>query len=61
MKKVDGEGVSGQQGYKVVGVDILWQLCVGSVLVCPWCARVGGLGQCMHIQVSVVCMCSTNM
>ena len=45
----------------MVGEDILWQLCVGSVLVCSWCAWVGGLGQCMHIQVSVGCMCSTDM
>ena len=48
--------MSGQQGCRVVGEDIPWLLCVGSVLVCPWCARVGGLGQCMHIQVSVVYM-----
>ena len=63
MKKdlVDGEGVSGQQGCRVVGEDILGQLCVGSVPVCPWCAWVGGLGQCMHIQVSVVHMCNTDM
>ena len=46
--------MSGQQGYRVVGKDIPWQLCVGSVLVCPWCAWLGGLGQCMHIRAVVV-------
>ena len=53
--------MSGKQGCRVVGVDIPWQLCVGSVLVSPWCAWAGGFGKCMHIQVSVVCMCSTDM
>ena len=38
----------------MVGEDLPWQLSVGSALICPWCACVGGLGQCMHIQVSVV-------
>ena len=45
---------NGQQGCRAVGEDIPWQLCVESDLVCPWFAWVGGLGQCMHIQVSVV-------
>ena len=46
--------MSGQQGCRVVGEDTPWQLCVESVLVCPWCAWVGGLGRCMHFRVSVV-------
>ena len=37
--------MSGQPGCRVVGEDILWQLCVESVLVCPWCAWVGGFGR----------------
>ena len=46
--------MSSQQGCRVVDEDIHWQLCVESVLTCPWCAWVGGLGQCMHIRVSVL-------
>ena len=53
--------MSGQQGCRVVGEDIPWRLCVGNVRVWPWCAWAGGLGQCMHIQVSVVYMYNTDM
>ena len=53
--------MSGQQGCRVVGEDIPWQLCVGSVLVYPLCALVGGIGQCIHIQALVVYMCITDM
>ena len=52
----------GQQGCRAVGEHIPWQLCGESVLVCPWCVWVvSGLGQCLHIQVSVVHMGNRDM
>ena len=45
--------MSGQQGYRVVGEDIPWQLCVGNVLVCPRCAWGKGL-RAMHAYSSFV-------
>ena len=46
--------MDGQPGCRVVGEDIPWQLGAESVLLCPWCAWVGGLEQCMHIRVLVL-------